>query len=73
MHSFKQVKELLQMHENMLLNVFNNTIDRLDKKIDTLMEENSKIKKEFIRHENLSFEERKFRKKRKKELVKQEN
>ena len=37
------------------------------------MEENSKIKKEFIRHENLSFEERKFRKKRKKELVKQEN
>ena len=40
------------MHVNMLLNVFNNTIDRLDKKIDTLMEENSKIKKEFIRHEN---------------------
>ena len=61
------------MHENMLLNVFNNTIDRLDKKIDTLMEENSKIKKEFIRHENLSFKERKFRKKGKKELVRQEN
>ena len=40
------------MHENMLLNVFNNTTDRLDKKIDTLMEENSKIKKEFIRHED---------------------
>ena len=35
------------MHENTLLNVFNNTIDRLDKKIDILKEENSKIKKEL--------------------------
>ena len=33
------------MHENMLLNVFNSTIDRLDKKIVILKEENSKIKK----------------------------
>ena len=47
-YTFNQVKELLQMHENTLLNVFNSTIDRLDKKIDILKEENSKIKKELI-------------------------
>ena len=40
-----QVKELLQKHENTLLNVFNSTIDRLDKKIDILKEENSKTNK----------------------------
>ena len=40
-YTFSQVKELLQMHENTLLNVFNSTIDRLDKKIDILKEENS--------------------------------
>ena len=39
-YTFIQVKELLQMHENALLNVFNSTIDRLDKKIDILKEEN---------------------------------
>ena len=44
-YTFNQVKELLQMHENMLLNVLNSTIDRLDKKIVILKEENSKIKK----------------------------
>ena len=32
------------MDENTLLNMFNSTIDRLDKKIDILKEENSKIK-----------------------------
>ena len=46
-YTFNQVTELLQMHENMLLNVFNSPIDRLDKKIDILKEENSKIKKEL--------------------------
>ena len=35
------------MHENTLLNLFNNTFDRLDKKIDILKEENSKVKKEL--------------------------
>ena len=35
------------MNENTLLNVFKGTIDRLDKKIDILKEENSKIKKEL--------------------------
>ena len=35
------------MHENTLLNLFSNTIDRLDKKIDILKEQNSKIKKEL--------------------------
>ena len=44
---FSQVKELLQMHENTLLNVFSSTIDRLDKKIHILKEENSKINKEL--------------------------
>ena len=42
-----QTKELLQIHENTLLNVFNSTIARLDKKIDIAKEENSKIKKEL--------------------------
>ena len=35
------------MHENTLLNVFNTTINRLDKKIDILKEKNSKINKEL--------------------------
>ena len=35
------------MNENTLLNVFNSTIDRLDKKVDILKEENSKIKKDL--------------------------
>ena len=39
-YTFNQVKELLQMYENMLLNVVNSTIDLLDKKIDILKEEN---------------------------------
>ena len=34
------------MHDNVLLSMFNSTIDRLDKKIDILKEENSEIKKE---------------------------
>ena len=35
MQLITEVKELLlQMYENTLLNGFNNTIDRLDKKID---------------------------------------
>ena len=32
------------MHENTLLNVFNSTIDELEKKIDILKKENSKSK-----------------------------
>ena len=47
-YTFNQVKQLVHMHENMLLNVFNSTIDSSDKKIDMLKEENSKIKKELI-------------------------
>ena len=47
-YAFNQVKELLQMHENTLLNVFNSTIDRLDKKIDILKQENSEIRKGLI-------------------------
>ena len=43
-YTFNQVRELLQMDENTLLNMLNSTIDRLDKKIDILKEENSKIK-----------------------------
>ena len=35
------------MHKNTLLNVLNNTIDRFDKKIDILKEDNSKIKKDM--------------------------
>ena len=46
-YTFNQVKELLWMHENTLLNVFNSTIDRLDMNIDILKEGKSKIKKEL--------------------------
>ena len=46
-YTFNQVKELLQIHENTLLNVLNSTIDKLDKKNFVLKEENSKIQKEF--------------------------
>ena len=35
------------MHENRVLNALSGTIDRLDKKIDILNEENSKIMKEL--------------------------
>ena len=41
---FARLKELLQMHENTLLNVLNNTIDKLDKKIDILKEKKLKKK-----------------------------
>ena len=37
--TFSQIKELLQIHENMLSNVFNSTIGRFDRKIDILKEE----------------------------------
>ena len=45
--AFSQVKELLQMHENTLLNMFNSSIDRLDKKINILKEDNSTIKQKL--------------------------
>ena len=46
-YTFSQVKELLQMHENMLFNVFNNTTDRMNKKIDILKKKDSKIMKQL--------------------------
>ena len=46
-YTFSQVKELLQIHENMLLNVFNNTTDKMNKKIDFLKKKDSKIMKEL--------------------------
>ena len=46
-YTFNEVKELLQMHEKTVLNVFNSTIYKLTKKIDILKEQNSKIKKEL--------------------------
>ena len=45
--AFSQVKALLQMHQNTLLNVFNSSIDRLNKKIDILKEDNSTIQKKL--------------------------
>ena len=44
---FSQVNELRQIHENILLNVFNSIIDRLVKKSDIIKKEISKIKKEL--------------------------
>ena len=49
--TFNQVQELLQMHENRLLNVFNGTIDRLDKNIDLLKEKNLKNQERIDRFE----------------------
>ena len=46
-YTFSQVKELLQMHENMLFNVFNNNTDRMNKKIDILKKKDSKIMKQL--------------------------
>ena len=46
-YTFSQVKELLQIHENMLLNVFNNTTDKMNKKIDILKKKDPKIMKEL--------------------------
>ena len=46
-YTFNQVKELPQMRENTLLNMFNSTIDKLDKQIHILKEENLKIKEEL--------------------------
>ena len=46
-YTFNQVKELLHMHENTLLNVFKSTIDRLDKTIHILKEENKKSRKNW--------------------------
>ena len=46
-YTFSQVKELLQMHENMLFNVFNNTTDRMNKEIDILKKKDSKIMKQL--------------------------
>ena len=40
-------KGVTTVHENTLLNVFNSTVTRLDKKIDITKEENSKIKKKL--------------------------
>ena len=46
-YTFNQVTELLQMLENTLLNVFKSTIDRLDKTIHILKEENKKSRKNW--------------------------
>ena len=44
---FNQVKELLQMYESALLNVFNSTIGRLERKLDMLKKTHSNIEKEM--------------------------
>ena len=44
---FNQVKELLQMYESALLNVFNSTIGRLERKLDMLKKAHSNIEKEM--------------------------
>lgn len=42
---FNQVKKSLKMYKNTLLNVFNSTIGRLEKKVDMLKKEHSSIEK----------------------------
>ena len=44
-YTFMQIKEILKMHKDTLLNVFNSTVNRLEKKTDILKEENSSLKK----------------------------
>ena len=48
-YTFMQIKEILKMHKDTLLNVFNSTVSRLEKKTDILKEENSSLKKGYNR------------------------
>lgn len=45
--TFNQVKEVMEKHEETILKFFNATVDRLEKKISNLTEENILIKKEM--------------------------
>ena len=45
--TFNQMKEIIQQHEESMLKFFNTTVDRLEKKVSTLTEENYNIKKEL--------------------------
>ena len=45
--TFVQVRELVKMHEETLMNFFNGAIDRMDAKVSKLIEENTILKKEM--------------------------
>ena len=45
--SFTQVRELMKLHEETIMNFFNGAIERMEKKITTLVEENVLVKKEL--------------------------
>ena len=42
-----QVKEILSIHEKTIMNFFNSTIERLEKKIDNVVMENTNLKNEI--------------------------
>ena len=43
-----QLKEILNAHENTLMQFFNTAIERLEKKVDNLKTENAALKKEIV-------------------------
>lgn len=44
-YTFQQIKEIMDQHEETLMKFFNNTVDRLEKKIGDLQYENVQLKK----------------------------
>ena len=48
-YTYMQIKEIWTTHKDTLLNVFNSTVSRLEKKTDILKEENSSLKKGYNR------------------------
>ena len=50
--TFAQVKELLKNNEETILKFFNSTVERLERKITSLTEENTLMKKEMLEFKN---------------------
>ena len=48
MYTFKQIKEILETNEETMLKFFNATVDRLERKIDLLNDENKDLKREIV-------------------------
>jgi hypothetical protein len=59
--AFTQVKELLECHENTLLKIFGERIDKLEEKIEILKNENISLKKEIIEvNKAMTFQNEKY-------------
>ena len=51
--TFAQVRELMKSHEETIIKFFNGAIERMEKKIFTLVEENVLVKKDIKRHKKI--------------------